>query len=340
MPEVSLSEWNRFLRDHPQAHFLQSGEWGELKSEFDWQPSRLIVETSGVQILFRQLPLGFTLGYIPKPAIGQIRPDDAEQIWAEVDGVCRGRRAILCKLERDEWVGTDAERAVGEDLPRTGASSNRPSLHSVQPRRTLIVDLSPPEDSILNRMKQKCRYNIRLAEKKGVIVSAWDDLDGFHAMMRKTGARDGFAVHAAAYYRRAYELCRPSGMCELLVAQHAGRPLAALMVFARGRRAWYVYGGSTGQDRERMPNYLLQWEAMRWAKRHGCEEYDLWGVPDEDERTLEADFSRRQDGLWGVFRFKRGFGGELRRAVQAVDRVYKPLPYAAYLLRVARSGMQ
>jgi lipid II:glycine glycyltransferase (peptidoglycan interpeptide bridge formation enzyme) len=84
-----------------------------------------------------------------------------------------------------------------------------------------------------------------------------------------------------------------------------------------------------------MPNYLLQWEAMRWARSRGCEEYDLWGVPDEDEPTLEAGFAGRDDGLWGVYRFKRGFGGQLRRAAQSMDRVYNPLLYRAYLLRTA-----
>jgi peptidoglycan pentaglycine glycine transferase (the first glycine) len=184
-------------------------------------------------------------------------------------------------------------------------------------------------------MKPKCRYNIRLAEKKGVIVRASDDIAAFHEMIRHTGVRDRFEVHAEDYYRRAYGLFQPSGMCELLTATYVNRPLAALMVFARGRRAWYVYGASTDEERSRMPNYLLQWEAMRWAKNRGCEEYDLWGVPDEEETELEASFETRQDGLWGVYRFKRGFGGELRRAAQAVDRVYRPLLYQLYLRRAA-----
>ena len=124
-------------------------------------------------------------------------------------------------------------------------------------------------------------------------------------------------------------------MADLLVAEFEGRPLAALMVFARGRRAWYVYGASNDEERNRMPTYLLQWEAMKWARAKGAEEYDLWGVPDEDEAKLEADFERRGDGLWGVYRFKRGFGGELKRASQALDRVYNPLLYKLYLWRMA-----
>jgi lipid II:glycine glycyltransferase (peptidoglycan interpeptide bridge formation enzyme) len=110
------------------------------------------------------------------------------------------------------------------------------------------------------------------------------------------------------------------------------------MVFANGNRAWYVYGASNDQERNRMPTYLLQWEAIRWAKSHGCEEYDLWGVPDENEETLEANFETRHDGLWGVYRFKRGFGGELKRAAQALDRVYNPLLYWAYTKYMMRNA--
>ncbi|HRQ32721.1 MAG TPA: peptidoglycan bridge formation glycyltransferase FemA/FemB family protein, partial [Anaerolineales bacterium] len=104
-----------------------------------------------------------------------------------------------------------------------------------------------------------------------------------------------------------------------------------LFVARNGNRAYYLYGASTDEERNRMPTYLLQWEAMKWAKARGCEEYDLWGVPDEDEATLEANFESRHDGLWGVYRFKRGFGGELKRAAQAMDRVYNPILYWAYL---------
>jgi len=319
MPIVSLVEWNRFLQKHPNAHLLQTGEWGELKSGFGWEPVRIVNGEEGVQILFRKLPLGFTIGYIPKPVISNQSISD--QFWEEIDEMCRRHRAIFLKLEPDSW---NFEFILY--LP-----SFILSKHNIQPPRTMIIDLSGNEEEILGRMKQKTRYNIRLAMKKGVTVRAWDDVESFHKMMLVTGDRDRFGVHSLEYYRCAYELFHPTGMCELLVAEYEGRPLAALMVLARGRRAWYFYGASTDEERNRMPTYLLQWEAMKWAKARGCEEYDLWGVPDEDEATLEANFENRQDGLWGVYRFKRGFGGELKRVAQALDRVYNPLLHWAYL---------
>jgi lipid II:glycine glycyltransferase (peptidoglycan interpeptide bridge formation enzyme) len=335
MPEVSLTQWNEFLRNRSDAHFLQTGEWGELKSRFGWQAARLIVGERGAQILFRRLPLGLSIGYIPKTVDEQITAGDAERFWQEVDALCRQRRAILCKYEPDVWTEDEAAEAHAPISTSAGAPASVYSPHSVQPRRTVVVDLKPAEDRILARMKQKCRYNIRLAEKKGVSVRSWTEIAAFHQILMTTGRRDGFAVHSSAYYKSAYDLFRPAGMCEVLVAEYEGQPLAALMVFARGRRAWYVYGGSTDSQRERMPNHLLQWEAMRWAKSRGCNEYDLWGVPDEDEQALEAGFGARNDGLWGVYRFKRGFGGELRRAAPAMDRVYHPLLYRAYLLRAS-----
>jgi peptidoglycan pentaglycine glycine transferase (the first glycine) len=325
MSEVSLSTWNEFIKTHSDAHLLQTGEWGELKSAFGWEAVRIINNNFGAQILFRKLPLGFTIAYIPKLAFSNQSLAVSEEFWNEVDVICKKHRAIFLKIEPDSW---------DQDFNPQPSTFNL-SQHNIQPPRTIIVDIRGSEEEILARMKQKCRYNIRLAEKKGVTIRAWDDIDGFYEMIQITGGRDGFGVHSLEYYHRAYELFHPNGMCELLVAELENKPLAALMVFARGKRAWYIYGASNDEERNRMPTYLLQWEAMRWARAKGAEEYDLWGVPDENESTLEAQFEKRNDGLWGVYRFKRGFGGELKRAAQAMDKIYNPLLYKIYLWRMA-----
>ena len=334
MPETSLADWNSFLINHPNAHMLQTGEWGELKSAFGWKPVRLILDDGpGAQILFRRLPLGLTLAYLPKPVFSAQQVAFSDPFWVEVDAVCKMKRAIFLKIELDTWQDSaiPAEAPFGDNK----GPGVRVSPHNIQPPRTIIVDLRGTEDELLARMKQKTRYNIRLAQKKGVTVRPWDNLPAFHEMMLVTGGRDGFGVHSLDYYQRAYELFHPTGMAELLVAEYEGVPLAALMVFARGGRAWYVYGASNDEERNRMPTYLLQWEAMRWSRSRGAQEYDLWGVPDEDVETLEAKFTERSDGLWGVYRFKRGFGGRLKRASQALDRVYNPWLYKLYLWRMA-----
>ncbi len=325
MSEVSLTEWHQFIQQHPTAHLLQTGEWGELKSGFGWEAVRIINDNAGAQILFRMLPLGLTIAYIPKLSIGDQQLTSRKEFWHEIDVICKKRRAILLKIEPDVWDDENINRPSSFIL----------SKQNIQPPRTIIVDIRGSEEAILARMKQKCRYNIRLAEKKGVVVRAWDNLDSFYSMLQITGGRDGFGVHSLEYYRRAYELFHPTGNCELLVAEFENKPLAALMVFESGKRAWYIYGASNDEERNRMPTYLLQWESMRWVKGRGCEEYDLWGVPDEIKSTLEAQFENRNDGLWGVYRFKRGFGGELKRAAQAMDKIYNPLLYRLYLWRLA-----
>jgi len=342
MPIVSLTDWNQFLSTHPNTHLLQTGEWGELKSAFEWKPVRIISEDAGAQVLFRNLPLGFTLAYLPKgPLVSkgkEWRTEDGTQykirdIWSEIELECRKRHAVFCKVEFDAWHEIEDDFFFDQAtlLYLFHQLHLRESPHNIQPPRTIIVDVRGSEEEILAKMKQKTRYNIRLAEKKGVTVRAWNDIESFHKMMLHTGGRDGFGIHSLEYYQRAYELLHPKKLGEILVAEYEGKPLAALFVARNGTRAYYLYGASTDEERNRMPTYLLQWEATKWAKARGCEEYDLWGVPDEDEATLEANFETRHDGLWGVYRFKRGFGGELKRAVQALDRVYNPLLYWAYL---------
>jgi lipid II:glycine glycyltransferase (peptidoglycan interpeptide bridge formation enzyme) len=326
MTELNLPEWNQWLADFPEAHFLQQGEWGELKADFGWKPVRLVNGGAGVQILFRSLPLGFSLGYIPKGPVGE----NWETLWVEIDAVCRANRAVFLKVEPDAGENELDDRMIFQD------HGFQPSPHNLQPKRTSVLEIGGEEDQILARMKQKTRYNIRLAGRKGVVVRPSDDLNIFQSLMDVTGERDAFGVHNMAYYRRVYELFHPLGMCELLIASYQDKPLAGIMVFARGNRSWYIYGASNNLERNRMPAYLVQWEAIRWARGRGCTSYDLWGVPDEDQETLEADFMERSDGLWGVYRFKRGFGGHIRRTAAAWDKVYNRVAYLAYQLLIAR----
>lgn len=327
MSVLSVSEWDRFLQSYPDAHLLQTGAWGDLKAAFGWQADRVRVGETGAQVLFRPLiarfPMGPTLAYVAKGPVGP----DWPSLWPEIDALCRRRRAVILKVEPDSWEPETPQEAGALEACFSGFVSG---AEPIQPRQTVVVRLEGDEDDWLSRMKQKTRYNIRLAEKKGVQVRNSSNLEAFEQMMQVTGKRDGFGVHSLEYYRRAYQLFYPQGLCDLLMAEYEGRPLAGLMVFARGARAWYLYGASNDEERNRMPTYLLQFEAMRWAKRHGCIEYDLWGIPDAPEAELESGFTDRSDGLWGVYRFKRGFGGEIRRSAGAFDRAYLPLAYPLY----------
>ena len=335
MPIINKTEWKQFLEKHPHAHILQDAVWGELKSEFGWEVEHVIVGDVGAQILLKPLPLGFSIAYIPR---GPVTPPDLDwrsHAWegflAEVDAFCRKRRAILLKVEPDLWAGDPAP----DRYPPPGF---QPSSQTIQPPRTILISLSEDEDAILGRMKSKTRYNIRLAGRKGVVVRQSSDVEGFYKILTGTATRAEFGVHSLAYYQKVFELFVPEGKCKLFVAEYKGQPLAGVMVFARGERAWYFYGASSSEHRDLMPTYLVQWEAMCWAKEQGCTSYDLWGVPDADIDILEEHFLERRDGLWSVYRFKRGFGGELERTQGPWDRVYQPFLYRLYSWWVGRGG--
>ena len=325
---------------HCGAHILQTSLWGVLKAQFEWADERVGIADgtdliAGAQLLYRRLPAGLgRLAYIPRgPLVDWTDGLQLSRILAAVDSAARSRRALALMIEPDlpdEFSHHERLRAAGF----------RPASLTIQPRRTIVVDISADEATILKAMRSKTRYNVRLAARKGVTVreATEADLPAFDALMAATGARNEFGVHTPAYYEAAYRLFVPRGWAQLLLAEVENEPVAALMVFAISPRAWYFYGASGNAHREKMPTYLLQWEAMLWARSRGCTTYDLWGVPDEDEGQLEAEFTHRHDGLWGVYRHKRGFGGRLLRTVGAWDRVYAPLRYQLYRWMLAARG--
>lgn len=327
MDLLTSEEWGRFIKDHSEAHILQTPTWGALKAGFGWSPRFIRQGQVGTMVLLKRLPLGLSVAYIPRGPIGD---GDWIDFWLAMDDLCRQEHAVFLRVEPEIWEPVD-ESLIAQKLPGFERSSQ-----TIQPPRTVLVSLEGSENDILMRMKSKTRYNIRLAGRKDVIVNPSADIHKFHQMMLTTGERDAFGVHSLAYYQRVFELFSPQDACVLLFAEYQGQPLAGLMAFAQGDTAWYFYGASTNQERNRMPTYPLQWEAMRWAKRRGCKVYDMWGVPDFPEPALEENFLERSDGLWGVYRFKRGFGGEVRRTIGAWDRVYQPFLYKCYKILADR----
>lgn len=319
MTLLSEKQWDEFIERYPDAHLLQTSRWGRFKGVYDWRPFYLGTQDSGAQILFRKLILNLSIAYIPKGPVGE----DWQELIAEAVALCKEQNAIVLYIEPDFWEGE--QKKLVSMLPDFSMIEM-----AIQPRRTITISLDGSEDDWLGRMKQKTRYNIRLAKKKEVIVSKSSDIDVFNILMQETGQRDEFGIHQASYYRSVYELFHPLDACELFVASYEDEPLAAIMVFKRGSRAWYFYGASNNRERNRMPTYLLQWEAMRWAASSRCNQYDLWGVPDAEQEELEKQFTSRSDGLWGVYRFKRGFGGELKRSAGVYAKILRPGLYRLY----------
>lgn len=316
---VNRAEWDLFLKNYPDAHLLQTSEWGEFKSQFGWEPVRIISGNSGAQILFRRLPFGFTIAYIPKGPVGRY----CEELFSKIEKICISRKAIVLFVEPDFWE----EELDDSQLVASGLIAGKTTI---QPRRTMVLSLDGNKNSWLEGMKQKTRYNIRLAEKKDIHVKKSTDIEIFNKLMKVTGERNVFGIHRDEYYRSVYSHFAAKNECELLIASYNELPLAAIMVFFKGRRAWYFYGASNNIERNRMPTYLLQFEAMHLAKEKGCKEYDLWGVPDFEETYLEEHFLDREDGLWGVYRFKRGFGGDIKRSAGAYQKIFRPTAFYLY----------
>ena len=336
----------RSLPRIPNGHVLQTGRWAELKGAFGWTCERAILRTipspdapilGGASILYRRLPWGQRVAYVPKgPVVDWGEPDQARAVLTMAREFARKQHAALLKIEPE----LPDSPAVSAMLAGYGF---RPSPQRIQPLSTIHVDLAADEEAILARMKPKWRYNVRLAERKGVTVreGAPGDLAAIQRLLAVTGARDGFGVHSAAYYARATGLFmardRPvAGLDDLaawLLAEHEGQLLAAIAVFALGRMAWYMWGASSDEGRNLMPNHLLQWAAMRWARARGCTVYDLWGIPDEvganPDAYAEPD-SWGEGGLWGVYRFKQGFGGRVVRYTGAWDLPLSGIGYWVY----------
>ena len=324
---ITKEKWDAYIKSRPNAHILQTTTWGILKQSHGWYPKYLLADDAGAQVLFRRLPFGLSFGYIPKGPIGK----NWEKIIPEAISLCEQENAFVLYIEPDEW---DNNKDEGHPLISKGFN---PSPISIQPRRTMVLSLKGREEEWLNNMKQKTRYNIRLARKKDVAIERSNDIKLFNDLIKVTGSRDKFGVHTEQYYEDVFKIFSKNQDCVLLIAKYKKTPLAGIMVFSRGERAWYFYGASNSLDRNRMPTYLLQWEAMRWAASRGCTEYDLWGIPDEEQDILEMDFMSRSEGLWGVYRFKRGFGGEIKRTAGVYQKVInEPLFFAYSMLMKIR----
>jgi lipid II:glycine glycyltransferase (peptidoglycan interpeptide bridge formation enzyme) len=284
-------------------------------------------------MLYRPFPL--RAGRMAYVGFGPLTIDPASEqaLWTAIDRRMRQRGVTFLRWEPGIYQ-------ADEPQPDPAAHGFRPASETIQPPRTILIDLSPVEEAILARMNQGTRRKIRQALKSDIHYTngTQADVAKFTSIMAITGSRNAFGVHSPAYYEQAFALFAPGGDGALILAEHEGDTLAGVMVFALGETAWYLYGASSSVKRNLMASYGAQWEAIRWAKARGCRVYDMWGIPDEDEAALEAGFQEREDGLWGVYGFKRGWGGQVIRSLGAWDRIYKPLIYRAYQMAVRARG--
>ncbi len=321
-------EWNDALLCLPAPHVLQTWEWGAFKERQDWRATHWLWEADGVPVaaaLFltrRPGRLPVRVAYVPKgPLLARPDSDLLRQVLADLEALAREQGALFLKVDPDIEADTPWGAEVVTLLQGRGW---RFSPEQVQFRNTLLLDLTPSPEEILAHMKPKWRYNIRLAERKGVTVreGTLDDLPLLYRMYQETSIRDRFVIRPEEYYRDAWGAFIEAGLAQPLVAEVAEEPVAMVILFRFGRRAWYMYGASRSLYRDYMPNHLLQWEAIRWAKRQGCTTYDLWGAPDVLDES---------DPMWGVYRFKAGFGARPVRWIGAYDFPVHRARYRLYI---------
>ncbi len=333
--------WNQALLGLPSPHLLQTWTWGRIKEAHGWRPTRLLWHSAqgkplaGAQILERSIGLaGFSLTilYCPKgPVLDWEDRQLRRVVLRDLARIAAEREAVQLKMDPDVPLGRGVPGKQSEEPSSLGPSVQeelreagwRPSKEQIQFRNTMILDLVRSEEDILADMKQKTRYNVRLAGRRGVEirVGGVEDLDLLYDMYAETSVRDGFVIRSREYYETAWGEFIEKGLAQPLIAEVNSEPVAALIPYRFGDRAWYLYGMSRDKHRKKMPNYLLQWEAIRWAKARGCSSYDLWGAPDEFDRS---------DPLWGVYRFKRGFRATVLRTIGAWDYTPRPWLYHAY----------
>jgi lipid II:glycine glycyltransferase (peptidoglycan interpeptide bridge formation enzyme) len=262
----------------------------------------------------------------------------AKKVLNDLEDFARQSGVIQLKIDPDVLLGWGVPGEETEKIDPDGVLFQellqdhgwRFSTDQIQFRNTVLVDLSQEEEEILARMKSKTRYNIRLAGRKGISVRPGDrsDLKTLYRMYADTSVRGSFAIRGEEYYLDLWKTfledsldpeCDP--VAQPLIAEYEGKPVAGAVIFKYGTRAWYLHGMSLPEHNKKMAPHLIQWEAISWAKKTGCNVYDMWGAPDEFNES---------DSLWGVYRFKRGYGGQVTRSIGAWDYPAKPLMYSLY----------
>lgn len=328
--------------------FLQSAAWGAFKRATGWKSNRFRIEaaphpagrgagvfTLDLLVLERALKAGFSFAYLPH---GPERLPEGVGAGEFLEALGRalkpffGPRCLFLRFDLPWYApepGRESETGyVGEtpmpDRRTLIAGSHLKIAPDVQPPDTVLLDLRAAEEEILAGMKPKWRYNIRLAEKKGVTAteSGREAIEEFHALYRTTAARDRIAIHPRSYYEALFDSTRGSdARVSVWTARHEGRAIAAIITLMRGSRAVYLYGASSDEKRALMPAYALQWAAIRAARDRGCAEYDFFGIPPGDDPSHP---------MAGLYRFKTGFGGLIAHRTGCVDVPYAPIGRALF----------
>jgi lipid II:glycine glycyltransferase (peptidoglycan interpeptide bridge formation enzyme) len=303
-----------------RPHVLQSAGWGELKAATGWNVRRFVLDGGVAQVLLKSLPLGLSVAYAPRGPL--VAPEHlGEAIAAVREALARERCAsLLCDPEAPE------DPAIRASLARAGVRS---SPVFVQPRRTLLMDLSKGDEELFAAMRKKTRQYIHKAERAGVVTEESRDIDRFMKVLSAVGQRDRFAIRSREYFGTMLSAFGDRAL--LMFARLGAEDAGAMLLVRMADRAWELYGGWSGAHAEARPFYLLKWRAMLRMRQLGVRRYDMYGLADS------AD-----DPLAGVENFKLGYGGEIVEWIGALEtpvrRALYPLWQLAARRRLARSA--
>lgn len=319
---------------HPRGHLLQTSAWGALKAGFGWEQRLVAVRgpgglLAGALLLLRRR-YGVAMAYTPRGPLLAGQPAADDLLLAALRRVARNARAVFLRLEPNLLEGTPDADALHSRLLLAGYEPTEP----IQPRSSIHLDLAPPPERLLAGMSKGHRADVKRSAREGVAVRIGQspaDLDAFYAIMSATSARAQFGIHSRAYYDAFWSLFGASGAAQLLLAEHAGATVATAFVAADAGTGLYLYSGSTEAGLKCGAQHAIQWHAIQWARARGCRRYDFWGIPDQLGRAALSDDPAEQerleaqaqsDPLFRVYRFKKGFGGQLVRYLPAYDQVY------------------
>ena len=320
----TLQEYETFVQSHPKGNFAQSALWGKQKPAWIWKAVAVRDENGKIKgsmaVMIRKMPLvGRTLMYACRGPVCDLDDRDTfAQLLEGARALAKEYKSYVIKLDPDvpssNTEFADMLRSFGFQSKEGGKN-----FEAIQPRYVFRLNVEgKTEEEVLAGFHQKWRYNIRVAQKKGVEVRICgkEMVPAFADLMLTTGVRDGFVTRQPEYF--AAMLDNLGEHCRLYMAFHEGQPIAGTLAIHYGDKVWYLYGASSNEHRNLMPNYLLQWTMIQWAIETGCRIYDFRGV--------SGDISE-DNPLYGLYRFKKGFGGEFTEFVGEMDLVLNKPAY-------------
>jgi lipid II:glycine glycyltransferase (peptidoglycan interpeptide bridge formation enzyme) len=318
--------FDHFVATHPRGDVLQTTQWGKLKQGSGWTYYPLGAmeegELKGTSlILTKELPLGRTLGYSPRgPLYTSEKALDA--LLAAGVALLRKERAVVWKMDPAILQGDQQWDQVARENQLRAVDTGL-DFQGVQPQHVMALRLDHSVDTLLKEMKSKTRYNIRYAERKGVQVSLVKEkrlLGVFYCLLQETALRDRFMIRPLSYYEAIWDHLVEHKLAQFFLAYYQKTPLAGAICFRLPHRVWYVYGASSNEQRNLQAAHLLQWEMIKWAKSLGCGVYDFRGVSGDRNEN---------NPLYGLYRFKEGFGAKLETYVGEYDL---PIQRGGYIL--------